>query len=180
MKNTRIISAALFLKLTLGVSALGFFEAPFVAYAQQAIFIVRHADVPENLDRKDIRDDTPVSEAGLQRAAALASRLKDAGITAIYTTEALRTVQTAGPLAKAVRVDIKSVPRSDLDGLIRRLRDQHGGDKVLVVGHGETVPHILKALGYPTEIKLGRREFDKLFVIVPKSDGSPVTFRMRY
>jgi len=52
-----------------------------VAYAQRAVFLVRHAD------RLDQSEDSPLSQAGEERAQRLASLLKDAGITAIYTSQ---------------------------------------------------------------------------------------------
>src|SRR4051794_26562429 len=73
---------------------------PLPSGAQEAIYIVRHSDPPPVLRLDEISDDTPLSESGQQRAAMLAGRLKDAGISAIYATEARRTVETAEPLAK--------------------------------------------------------------------------------
>src|SRR4051794_31000329 len=61
---------------------------PLPSGAQEAIFIVRHSDPPPVLRLDEISDDTPLSESGQQRAAMLAGRLKDAGISAIYATEA--------------------------------------------------------------------------------------------
>ena len=46
-------------------------------------------------------DDPPLTETGQRRAGALVTVLKDAGLTAIYTSEAQRTNQTAAPLAQA-------------------------------------------------------------------------------
>ncbi len=41
-------------------------------------------------------------------------------------------------------------------------------------------PRILNALGHPVDIKIQRKEFDNLFVVVPKSEGPPVVLRLRY
>src|SRR5262245_43762571 len=79
------------------------------AYAQQAVFLVRHADLVGQAMAPP--KELPLSEAGQARAEKLASLLKDAGITAIYTTEFLRTKKTAEPLAQALKVEIKEVEK---------------------------------------------------------------------
>jgi hypothetical protein len=163
--------------------ALVLLVMPQSAEAQRAIFIVRHAE------QLDDSSDSPLSEAGRQRAKALVGVLKDAGITAIYTTETQRTIQTAEPLVTALRLPAVVVPRKDTEDLIRRLRERHSQDIVLVVAHsgslrgagaGMTVPALLKGLGHPAEVKIGRSEYDALFVVLPKSEGPPAVLRLRY
>jgi broad specificity phosphatase PhoE len=106
--------------------------------------------------------------------------LNDAGISVIYGTEMRRTTQTAELLAKALNIDVKIHPRRDMDGLISRLRTQHAHDRVLIVSHSLRVPRLLKALGYPQDITIASKEYDNLFVIIPKSDGAPLVLRLRY
>lgn len=67
------------------------------ALAQEAILLVRHAEQtpPPNV---------VLTQAGHLRAAALAHRLKDSGVTAIFTTNATRTQETAAPTAKALGI----------------------------------------------------------------------------
>jgi hypothetical protein len=60
------------------------------------------------------------------------------------------------------------------------LRSKHVLDTVLFVGHSNTMPALLKALGYSTPIKIPETEYDNLFVVIPKSDGSPTVLRLRY
>ena len=76
--------------------------------AQEAIFVVRHTDPPPILSFDEILDETPLSETGQQRAKMLAERLKYAGISAIYATNTVRTVQTAEPLAKILGLEIRA------------------------------------------------------------------------
>jgi len=58
--------------------------------------------------------------------------LKDAHLSAIYTSEAQRTTQTAEPLAKALQIRMTPIPRRDLGNLMARLRTQHAQDRVLI------------------------------------------------
>ena len=69
---------------------------PFPGNAQETIVVVRHSDPPPMLRIDEIRDDTPLSESGRQRAAMLAGHLKDSGISAIYASEAYRNRVKAG------------------------------------------------------------------------------------
>ncbi len=146
------------------------------AEAQQAIFLVRHAEQAPEVE------EPPLTEVGQRRAKALAAMLKDAGINAIYTNPRLRSIQTAEPLAKALAIESKVLPgrRDDIEGLIRRLRTHQPRDRVLVVTGSLTVPHILRALGHPLEVTIPPYEYDNLFVIFPRDQGEPVVLRLRY
>jgi broad specificity phosphatase PhoE len=97
----------------------------------------------------------------------------------IYTTERRRGIQTAEPIAKLLNIERKTVPMQDRDGLISRLRSQHVHDRVLVVSHSWVLPRLLKALGYPADITISK-QYDNLFVIIPKGNGSPLVLRLRY
>ncbi len=154
---------------------------PFDANGQEVIYVVRHVD-PQKLLRMDepIRDDTPLSESGRRQAETLAKRLKDASITAIYTSKTVRTIQTAEPLAKRLGLRINSISRRNTKGLIRRLREKHTKDRVLVVGHWPTVPEILRGLGYNKKVKLKRSVRNDLFVVVSKPGGPPAVVYIHY
>jgi broad specificity phosphatase PhoE len=145
-----------------------------LALGQQAIFLVRHAE--QSLDVED----PALTEVGHRRAQALAQVLKDVGINVIYTTERRRSIQTAEPISKSLNIESKRLLLRDLDSLIGRLRTQHLNDRVLVISHSLTLPRLLKALGYPVDITIGEKEYDNLFVIVPKRDSSPLVLRLRY
>jgi len=126
------------------------------ATAQPTVFIVRHAE------RVDASADSDLSETGRARAEALAKMLKDKNITAIYATEFKRTQQTAAPLAKALGITVTTIPSKDKDALVAKLRASNSN--VLVVGHGNTIPDLVKALG--TEpINIGENDYDNLFEI---------------
>ena len=160
--------------------AAGILVLPHSVDAQEAIYLVRHSDPPSTLNLDEILDETPLSESGQQRAKMLAERLKDAGITAIYATQATRTVETAEPLAQALGLEIRIHSYEDSDGLVRLLREENGKDRVLVVGHWSTIPEILKELGYPEEVKIERSTYDNLFVVIPRGEQAPVVLHLHY
>jgi broad specificity phosphatase PhoE len=139
--------------------------------AQSTIFIVRHAEKAESAG-----NDPGLSDLGRTRADALAKMLKDAGITAIYATEFKRTQQTAAPLAKALQLEATIIPAKDIALLIGKLRDSHGN--VLVVGHGNTIPDLIKGFGVATPINIAENDYDNLFVLV--LDEKPRLIRLHY
>ena len=129
------------------------------AAAQSTIFIVRHAEKAEGGG-----NDPDLSDAGRARAESLATTLKDAGISAIYATELKRTQQTAAPLAKMLHLEPAIIPAKDSAGLIAKLRASPGN--ALVVGHTNTIPDLIKALGIATPIQIADGDYENLFVLV--------------
>ena len=160
--------------------AVGIVLLPHAVSAQEAIYIVRHSDPPSTLNLDEILDETPLSESGQQRAKMLAERLRDAGVTAIYATQATRTVETAEPLAKTLGLQVRVHSYEDTDGLISLLRSENAKDRVLVVGHWSTIPEILKALGYAGDVKIERSAFDNLFVVIPRGEQAPFVLHLHY
>jgi hypothetical protein len=69
------------------------------------VIVVRHAEKATGQG-----DDPHLSAAGEARARALARALEDAGITAVITTQWVRTAETAEPTARAVGVTPEVVP----------------------------------------------------------------------
>ena len=167
------------IRLLIGLAA-GILVLPHSVSAQEIIYLVRHSDPPSTLNLDEILDETPLSPSGQQRAKMLAQRLKDAGISAIYASQARRTVETAEPLAKFRELKIRVHPYDDTAGLVRLLRSDNARDRVLIVGHWSTIPGILKTLGYPGEGKIERSAYDNLFVVVPRRDETPIVLHLHY
>ncbi len=146
-----------------------------IADAQEAIFLLRHTE-----QAGPGSTNPPLTEAGERRAKRLADVLKDAGIDVIFVSKTKRTAQTAELVEKVLNIKVKVHPRKDIDGLIARLHTEHAHDRVLIVSHSRTVPKLLKAFGHPVKVKIGRFEYDSLFVIVPQANGDPLVVRLRY
>lgn len=136
------------------------------ASAQPLVFLVRHAERADAGGKPAgmMADDPDLSAAGRARAERLAQLLKDARITAIYTTEYKRTRQTAAPLAKTLGLEPVVVTSKDGASLIEKLKGTTG--HVLVIGHSNTVPDAIKALGVTEAVTIGDQDFDNLFVVI--------------
>lgn len=102
-------------------------------------YLVRHAE--KILDISD----PALTGAGMERAQALASDLKTVKLTKIYSTDTQRTRQTAEPTAAYHGLDITLYDASDLKAFARSLRKETGA--ILIVGHSNTTPPLVKALG---------------------------------
>jgi broad specificity phosphatase PhoE len=142
---------------------------PSLSFAQQLVFVVRHAeraDAGMRAAQTTASPDPPLSDAGRARADRLASMLSATAITAIYTTEFIRTQQTAAPLAAMLKVTPVTMSSKDTAAMVARVKADHPRDVVLIVGHSNTVPDIVKALG-GSIVTVGDNEYDKIFVVVP-------------
>ena len=161
---TRILGPAVAVLLTAASSAA----------AQQAVIVVRHAE------KADQTPDTPLSAQGRARAKALADLLRGAGVTHVITTEYLRTRETAAPLASALGLTIEQVPARDLPALVARLRALDPTSIVVVVGHSNTIPPMLTALGWPNTLDLHEGDFDNVFVLAPHPGQRASMVRLKY
>ena len=144
------------------------------APAQEAIYVVRHAE------RADQSPDSALSSEGVGRANTLRDVLRDAGVTRIVTSELRRTIDTAAPLAAASHLAPQQVPAADLPALVAAIEAVGVRDRVLVVGHSNTVPALLRALRVDPAITIADGEYDNLFVVIPQKEGRPVLLRLKY
>jgi len=152
--------------------------AATTALAQQAVILVRHAEL-DNVPGVDPRQ-VALSGAGEARAERLAGLLAQARLGAVYATDFARTQQTAAPSAKAAGKEVTVLAKGDANEFVERLRRQHASDVVLVVGHTDTLPGIIKALGHPDDVKIDSQDFGNVFVVTPRAGGAPGFVKLRY
>jgi phosphohistidine phosphatase SixA len=148
--------------------------APFAIQAQEAVYVVRHAE------RLDQSADSPLSPAGISRSQTLRDTLRDAGITHIFTSELRRTIDTARPLAEALKLTPQPLAGADVAALAARLRSLGAHDRALVVGHSNTVPQLLRALGVDTPVTLADSDYDNLFIVVAAKESAPALLRLKF
>lgn len=143
--------------------------APAVAQDSTVVVLVRHAEkaaVEGN--------DPPLSEAGQARAAALAEAVGGMHFDAVIATERQRTQLTARPLAQmhGLTPEIVGLGAAHVDSVAAAVR-RHAGHTVLVVGHSNTVPRIVHALGGPRLRDLCEPEYAHLYALVMKDGAAP-------
>jgi broad specificity phosphatase PhoE len=143
-------------------------------WAQPSVIVVRHGE------KRDNSPDPILSAQGEARAKRLANLLAASNVTAIYTTEFKRTALHAAPTAK--RFDLKPVviAAKETDALLAKIRTHGKDDVVLVVGHSNTVPAILKGLGYLSPVTVGEADFDNLFIVALQPGGAPTVVHLKH
>jgi phosphohistidine phosphatase SixA len=145
----------------------------------QLVILVRHAE--KALDQGN---DPGLTEAGQARAQALIATLREAGVGAIVTTEWQRTRLTAAPLADALGITAMVVATAGADGaehpqkVAAMVRSQKA-DVVLVVGHSNTLPQIIQALGAPATGDIADGDYGNLFLLW-RRDGKISLVKSRY
>jgi phosphohistidine phosphatase SixA len=102
-----------------------------------------------------------------------------AGVTAVFTSDARRTKETAGPLAARVHVTPEELPGLDATVHRDRVRAVNGGI-VVVVGHTNTVPPLITALDVVAHVEIGADQFDRLFIVIPGATGGAQLLSLRY
>lgn len=149
--------------------------------AQPALVIlVRHAE-RDTAPRRD-----PVlTPAGTARANDLAAALANARVGSVITTQYQRTRLTAAAIVAAlgltpVVVATGGSVATHVDSVAATVRARPAGEVVLVVGHSNTIPAIVTALGGPKLPDLCDTEYSTLFLLHFGRSGPPHLVRAKY
>jgi broad specificity phosphatase PhoE len=138
------------------------------------IVLVRHADI----DLPSVSTDPPLSDAGRERAEALAHVAGSAGVTTVFTSSLRRTKETVEPILKVLGIRARVMPAAAT--VARQAHAGKLGAVVLIAGHSNTVPEVIAALGVPLPPPLiGETQFDNLFVVTltPPAGASLVALK---
>jgi broad specificity phosphatase PhoE len=148
--------------------------APAAAFAQAqpvTVILARHGE-----KMAQPADNPPLSAEGQLRAEDLVKVVRDAGITAIYSTPYVRTQSTAKAVADALKLPVietpiygRNVPAYGDSVAARAKRD---GGVILVVSHSNTMGAVIKSLGGPDIGEIADPEYDNLFIVTIQ-DGKP-------
>lgn len=139
-------------------------------YAQKTlkVWIVRHAekDVSDPKDR-----DPDLSPQGAERAEALKKELRGQKIDSIFSTDYKRTKLTGFPLADITGISINTYEPSKAAELVKSLKENAAGKKILIIGHSNTVLELIEAFGAKRPISsISDDEYDYLFSLTVKGD----------
>jgi broad specificity phosphatase PhoE len=126
-----------------------------------ATYVMRHLNTPAGERDPDLLPE------GRRAAAALAGwfERERSRPVAIYVSDYKRTRQTAGPLAERLGLQLTLYDPSDTPALIARVRAEPG--PVLIVGHSNTVPDIVAALGGSRPAPLVHEDFGDIWRVRP-------------
>jgi broad specificity phosphatase PhoE len=162
MPHPRWLRAALVvggLVLGLGFPDLG------VAQGERTVVLVRHAE-----KAAEPANDPSLSDEGRERAEALLAVLADARVGAVVVSPFNRTRETAAPVLRANDLTAVEVPigrdlASHIQAVADAVRARPPGETVLVVGHSNTIPAIVTALGGLQLADLCDHQYAVLYVL---------------
>lgn len=135
------------------------------------VILVRHAEKAAVAG-----NDPPLSELGRARAAALAAALKLSPPSAVVTTPLQRTFETAAGVLKDTglqpeKIALNGGTAKHVEAVAAAVMKHHG--VVLVVGHSNTIPAIVTALGGPVLPEICDATYSYFFTVVPAKGTQP-------
>lgn len=142
------------------------------------VVVVRHAE-----KEFGTIDDSPLSTSGEQRVQTLARAFGERSgvgkLAAVFADETRRTQSTATPLATRLGLPVTVV--ADVDLLLQKIRSEHRGENVLVVGQAETMTEIVRRLGKLEKgPAVGEREYSTVYVVTVPTLGRASMLRLNY
>lgn len=142
------------------------------------VVLVRHAE-----PQPTAGGDPDLSIEGERRVEELGQFLADLFVVGkvdhLYAADTRRAQQTAAPVANQFGLPINLLASSDWQPLARRIRSDHRGETVVVVGYASTLPVVLEQLA-GTRVDIKEDDYDSVFVVVLPSPGEPRVLRLHY
>jgi len=150
------------------------------------VFLVRHAEKED-----EPKQDPPLKKEGVARSQELARILSIAGIKAIYTSQFIRTKQTAEPLTAKIGVtatvltikpnpsNLRLIAEESTAELVNKIL-QRPGESALVIGHSNWIPDVIKMLGGDVVPTIDEKKFDDLFIVTVYGRGKAKVVQLKY
>ena len=136
------------------------------------IYLVRHAE-------KDTGKNPILTQKGMQRSGDLMRIMADKQVAHIYVTQYRRTGLTADSLSRMMHIDtVHYTADTTGNDLVSRINEKKDwGKTILVIGHSNTIPALIRKLGLTYYIvkELPETEFDNLFMITYKKHEPRLT-----
>ncbi|CAN7649759.1 phosphoglycerate mutase family protein [Massilia sp. LjRoot122] len=155
------LPARLFRCLSLSLAML----APAAALAEpSAIYLVRHGE------KAAVGLDPELTPQGQARARSIAAILSRVGITQVFSTPTQRTRQTAQPLAQRSGLEVQLYDPRAPKALVEKVKALSG--PVLVVGHSNTLPELVRLFGGAPGADIADDEYDRLYQLTPDAGGA--------
>jgi broad specificity phosphatase PhoE len=142
------------------------------------VILVRHAE-----RATEPRADPLLTPEGQQRALDLKAALAGAGVSSIITTHLQRTQLTAKPLGDSTAqspIVVRAGGPGHADSVAAAVMRRPAGETVLVVGHSNTIPAIIAALGGPRMPDLCDGQYSNLFILQLQVGSAPRLIKAKY
>jgi phosphohistidine phosphatase SixA len=150
------------------------------------VFVVRHAEKED-----EPKQDPPLKKEGVARSQELARILASANIKAIYTSQFARTKLTAEPLVAKSGATVTSLTLKPNPSNLRLISEEstaeminkilaRPGESVLVIGHSNWMPDVIRMLGGNTVPTIDEQKFDDLFIVTVYARGKAKVVQLKY
>jgi len=147
-------------------------EVPSTPGTTTAVILIRHAERDNFFN---------ITAQGRERAKALVDAVSDMGISAIYSSDLERNLDTVAPLANHLGIDITLTPRISkplVDKIVSEILTKHTGEMVLLVGNGSgnlrSLHHRLGGTGD------GPYQYGDLYIYSISEQGPVKVIKARY
>ncbi len=142
--------------------------APCAALADpSAIYLVRHGE------KEATGKDPELTAQGQARAQNIATILQKAGIKSVFSSPYMRTRQTAHAVAKSSGVEVQAYDPKVPAALVEKVKALNGA--VLVVGHSNTLPDLVRLFGGVPGPDIADNEYDRLYQLIVGANGAITT-----
>lgn len=132
------------------------------------IILTRHSD------RDPLAED--LNDKGRLRAEALVEAVGDMGITAIYSPDLKRNLDTAQPLAKHLGIKVQVLGPSKNE-VTTTILTRNSGEVVIWIGNSHNLKDIYSLLGGEGAPPIN---YGDLYIVEVKDSGDPVVTKKRY
>ncbi|GLR11913.1 phosphoglycerate mutase [Chitinimonas prasina] len=131
------------------------------------LYLMRHAEKSAQGG-----SDPALSAQGEARAQALVEKFSQQAIAAVFSTDYQRTRATATPLAKARQLDVILYNPDQPAQLLQRLAQDYCGKHVVIVGHSNTVPELIKLAGISQPVVIAETAFGDIYQLQRSPHGN--------
>ena len=129
------------------------------------IILIRHAEKSESNTK-----DPALSDAGIQRAIALAKLFEDTPISFFYATPYKRTIETITPIAKLNGKDVLSYNPADKNSVAEMIQSGKG-KRMMIAGHSNTIPQMVNMLiGKNQFANMEESDYGKIWILIFKGN----------
>ncbi len=134
------------------------------------LYLMRHAEKSAQGG-----SDPALSAQGEARAQALVEKFSQQAIAAVFSTDYQRTRATATPLAQARQLDVILYNPDQPAQLLQRLAQDYCGKNVVIVGHSNTVPELIKLAGITQPVVIAETAFGDIYQLQRSASGNSLS-----
>lgn len=141
----------------------------------KVLYLVRHAE------KENSFFDADLSDAGHRRAQKLAHLLQHETIDHVFSTDLPRTLNTIKPTADDQFAKVEFYNYRDVVGLAHKIISDDDYYKVLIGGHSDNIPMLIRALGINFNVgEIPLDEYDNLYIVTLFNNGTSTFEQKKY